>query len=65
VSAELVNVENLPVDAVVAPIVVPLIEPPVITMLAGLMIDYKVGVTIFKQYQLTEVSNDFFEDDEG
>jgi restriction endonuclease Mrr len=30
-----------------------------------LMIDYKVGVTIFKQYQLTEVSNDFFEDDEG
>jgi restriction system protein len=35
------------------------------TMLAGLMIDYKVGVTIFKQYQLTEASNDFFEDDEG
>ena len=34
-------------------------------MLAGLMIDYKVGVTIFKQYQLAEISNDFFGDDEG
>ncbi len=34
-------------------------------MLAGLMIDYKVGVTIFKQYQLAEISNDFFGDNEG
>lgn len=34
-------------------------------MLAGLMIDYKIGVTIFKQYQLAELSNDFFDEDEG
>jgi restriction system protein len=33
--------------------------------LAGYMIDYNVGVTISKQYFLKEVSNDFFEEDEG
>jgi hypothetical protein len=31
------NVENAPVDAVVAPMVVPLIEPPVMAILAGLI----------------------------
>ena len=33
--------------------------------LAGLMIDYNVGVTITQKYELKEVSNDFFEEDEG
>lgn len=34
-------------------------------MLAGLMIEYAVGVTVTKRYELKEVSNDFFEEDEG
>ena len=34
-------------------------------MLAGLMIDYNVGVNVTKRYELKEVSNDFFEEDEG
>jgi len=33
--------------------------------LAGLMIDYDVGVNVTKRYELKEVSNDFFEEDEG
>ncbi|MBM3983890.1 MAG: restriction endonuclease [Planctomycetes bacterium] len=33
--------------------------------LAGLMIEYNVGVTVTKRYELKEVSNDFFEEDEG
>jgi restriction system protein len=33
--------------------------------LADLMIEYKVGVTTTKVYELKEVSNDFFDDDEG
>lgn len=33
--------------------------------LAGLMIDYNVGVNVTKRYELKEVSNDFFEEDEG
>lgn len=35
------------------------------TRLAGLMIEYNVGVTVTKRYELKEVSNDFFEEDEG
>jgi restriction system protein len=34
-------------------------------MLAGLMIEYAVGVTVTQRYELKEVSNDFFEEDEG
>jgi restriction system protein len=33
--------------------------------LASLMIEYNVGVTVTKRYELKEVSNDFFEEDEG
>jgi len=33
--------------------------------LAEFMIDYGVGVTTTKVYELREVSNDFFEEDEG
>ena len=33
--------------------------------LAGMMIEYDVGVTVTKQYALKEVSNDFFDEDEG
>ena len=33
--------------------------------LAGLMIDYAVGVSVAKRYELKEVSNDFFDEDES
>jgi restriction system protein len=33
--------------------------------LADLMIDHNVGVNLTKQYELKEVSNDFFDEDEG
>jgi restriction endonuclease Mrr len=33
--------------------------------LAELMIDHNVGVTTSKVYELREVSNDFFDEDEG
>ena len=33
--------------------------------LADLMIEHNVGVTLMKSYHLKEVSNDFFDEDEG
>ena len=33
--------------------------------LTSLMIEYDVGVTVARRYELKEVSNDFFDEDEG